>query len=120
MGICLSVPESNISDRDETENDWDSHSDDEVAENGTTASASDVSRDGEDGAMSPRNSATQENATSKVTFKTESHEKNVLREIFSEESLLEKSRKSFNADMRMFAIMFEESHITDKDRRNPK
>jgi hypothetical protein len=55
-----------------------------------------------------------------VTFKTESHEENVLREIFSEESLLEKSRKSFNADMRMFAIMFEESHITDKDRRNPK
>jgi hypothetical protein len=34
MGICLSVPKSDISDRDETENDWDSHSDDEIAENG--------------------------------------------------------------------------------------
>jgi hypothetical protein len=43
---------------------------------GTTASASDVSRDGEDGAMSPRNSATQENATSKVSGKAV---KNVLR-----------------------------------------
>ncbi|XP_045191954.2 uncharacterized protein LOC123548599 [Mercenaria mercenaria] len=133
MGNCSSKPDLQRPDTDidVTENDWESLSLDREAEDGTTASTgsrsstSSTGQTGENDIVSSRQSITEQynetmetqndSTNRKVRFHIETPEKNVLREIFSEESLLEKRRKSFSADMRIFAVMFEESKITNKE-----